>query len=224
MIRSRFKTFVAAAAITGEPRSALPAAASGRAAASSAAPWNAGDGPEWRTASTVELRATRLGKNPRQLAGATTLYLFKEGLAAAGAVAPAHARSSGPARFRASGKARPPAGGVSASKLGTIKRSDGKPQVTYKRPPRSTPSSRTHGPEQTNGQGPDGVSAPLGSRWSAAGSQISGHAAGVAAALHPHPQLCLPLEHCAERAYRPHPETVLVAGPAAAVGHRPWRK
>jgi predicted lipoprotein with Yx(FWY)xxD motif len=175
MIRSRFKTFVAAAAI---PVTALGLAAAASGAAASSATEGAPATARVASGSTVEVRATRLGKILVNSQG-HTLYLFKKDSRGKSSCTGACAKFWPP--LRASGK--PTAGrGVSASKLGTIKRSDGKPQVTYNGHPLYTFQQDTRA-GQTNGQG----LTAFGASWftlSPAGSQISGHAAGVAAAVH----------------------------------------
>jgi predicted lipoprotein with Yx(FWY)xxD motif len=126
MIRSRFKTFVAAAAI---PVTALGLAASASASGAAASSATQGTPATARVASgsTVEARATRLGKILVNSQG-HTLYLFKKDSRGKSSCTGACAKFWPP--LRASGK--PTAGrGLSASKLATIKRSDGKPQVTY---------------------------------------------------------------------------------------------
>jgi predicted lipoprotein with Yx(FWY)xxD motif len=175
MIRSRFKTFVAAAAI---PVTALGLAATASGAAASSAAHGTPATARVANGSTVEVRATRLGKILVNSQG-HTLYLFKKDSRGKSSCTGACAKFWPP--LRASGK--PTAGrGVSASKLATIKRSDGKPQVTYNGHPLYTFQQDTRA-GQTNGQG----LTAFGASWftlSAAGSQISGHAAGLAAALH----------------------------------------
>jgi predicted lipoprotein with Yx(FWY)xxD motif len=116
--------------------------------------------------STVEVRSTHLGRILVDAQG-QTLYLFKKDSGGKSACTGECAKFWPP--LRASGK--PTAGrGVTASKLGTIRRSDGKPQVTYKGHPLYTFLKDTK-PGQTNGQG----LTAFGASWftlSPAGSQI----------------------------------------------------
>jgi predicted lipoprotein with Yx(FWY)xxD motif len=163
MTRSRFTTFLASAAVI--PLAALPVATAASAAVKSPATHGA-SGTASVAKSTVEVRGTRLGKVLVDSQG-RTLYLFKKDSGGRSACAGACAKFWPP--LRASGK--PTAGrGVSASKLGTIRRSDGKPQVTYKGHPLYTFLQDTKA-GQTNGQG---VTA-FGASWfavSPAGNQI----------------------------------------------------
>jgi predicted lipoprotein with Yx(FWY)xxD motif len=143
MIRSRFKTFVAAAAI---PVTALGLAAAASGAAASSATQGAPATARVASGSTVEMRATRLGKILVNSQG-HTLYSFKKDARGKSSCTGACAKFWPP--LRASGK--PTAGRVvSASKLGTIKRSDGKPQVTYNGHPLYTFQQDTRA-GQTNG-------------------------------------------------------------------------
>jgi predicted lipoprotein with Yx(FWY)xxD motif len=116
---------------------------------------------------TVEVRTTRLGKILVDSQG-RTLYLFKKDTRGRSACSGECAKFWPP--LRVAGK--PTVGsGVSASKLGTISRSDGKRQVTYNGHPLYTFLQDSR-PGQTNGQG---VTA-FGAAWfalSPAGSQIS---------------------------------------------------
>jgi predicted lipoprotein with Yx(FWY)xxD motif len=162
MTRSRFTTFLASAAAI--PLAGLPIAAAASAAITPAphgAPATASVAKR-----TVEVRGTRLGKILVNSQG-RTLYLFKKDSGGRSACTGACARFWPP--LRASGK--PIAGrGVSSSKLGTIKRSDGKPQVTYKGHPLYTFQQDTKA-GQTNGQG----LTAFGASWftlSQAGNQI----------------------------------------------------
>jgi predicted lipoprotein with Yx(FWY)xxD motif len=174
MTRSRFTTFLAGAAVIPLAALAVAATASG----ATASPPTHGKPATARDAksSTVEVRGTRLGKILVNSQG-RTLYLFKKDSARKSACTGECAKFWPP--LRASGK--PTAGrGISASKLGTIRRSDGKPQVTYNGHPLYTFQQDTKA-GQTNGQG---VTA-FGASWftlSPAGNQISAHAAGLAAA------------------------------------------
>jgi predicted lipoprotein with Yx(FWY)xxD motif len=165
MTRSRFATFLAGAAVI--PLTALPAAA---AAGGTITSWGAHAKPVTASAakSTVEVRGTRLGKVLVTSQG-RTLYLFKKDSRGKSTCTGACAHFWPP--LRVSGK--PTAGrGVSASKLGTIRRSDGKPQVTYNGHPVYTFLQDTKA-GQTNGQG----LTAFGASWfalSPAGKQISG--------------------------------------------------
>src|SRR3977135_1002115 len=163
MTRSRLTTFLASAAVI--PLAALPVATAASAAITSPATHGA---PATASVakSTVEVRGTHLGKILVDSRG-HTLYLFKKDSGGRSACSGACAKFWPP--LRASGK--PTAGrGVSASKLGTIRRSDGKPQVTYKGHPLSTFWQDTKA-GQTNGQG----LTAFGASWftlSPAGNQI----------------------------------------------------
>jgi predicted lipoprotein with Yx(FWY)xxD motif len=163
MTRSRLTTFLASAAVI--PLAALPAASAASAAITSPATHGA-SATASVAKSTVEVRGTRLGKILVDSRG-HTLYLFKKDSGGRSACSGACAKFWPP--LRASGK--PTAGrGVSASKLGTIRRSDGKPQVTYKGHPLYTFLQDTKA-GQTNGQG----LTAFGASWfalSPAGNQI----------------------------------------------------
>jgi predicted lipoprotein with Yx(FWY)xxD motif len=162
MTRSKFTTFLACAAVI--PLTALSVTAAaiassgthGKPAAASVA------------RSTVEVRSTSLGRILVNSQG-HTLYLFKKDSRGKSACTGECAQFWPP--LRASGA--PTAGsGVSASKLGTIRRSDGKPQVTYKGHPLYTFRQDTKA-GQTRGQG----LTAFGASWftlSPAGNQISG--------------------------------------------------
>jgi len=165
MTRSRFSTSLAGAAVVALTVVAVVAGGSGASAstATNAQPATVGVAKS----ATVGVRTTRLGKilvDTQQ----HTLYLFKKDSGRKSACTGACAKFWPP--LRASGK--PTAGrGVSASKLGTIKRSDGKPQVTYKGHPlytfqKDTKAGHTHG---------EGLTA-FGGSWfalSPAGNQVS---------------------------------------------------
>ncbi|MCW3032536.1 MAG: hypothetical protein QOK19_614 [Solirubrobacteraceae bacterium] len=145
MTFSKFTTVLAGAV-------AIPLAALPLATAASGAITSSPTHREPATASvakrTVEVRGTSLGKVLVNSQG-RTLYLFKKDSAGRSACTGECAKFWPP--LRVSGK--PTAGrGVSASKLGTIKRSDGKPQVTYKGHPLYTFQQDTKA-GQTNGQG-----------------------------------------------------------------------
>jgi len=153
MTRSRFATFLAGASVI--PLSALAVAAASGATASPATHGKPATARDAKS-STVEVRGTRLGKILVNSQG-RTLYLFKKDSGKKSACTGACAQFWPP--LRASGK--PAAGrGVSALKLGTIRRSDGKPQVTYGGHPLYTFQQDTKA-GQTNGQG---VSA-FGASW-----------------------------------------------------------
>jgi predicted lipoprotein with Yx(FWY)xxD motif len=164
MTRRRLTILLAGSAVA--PLLALPVAG---AATGTGTPPVAAPQPATVSAAkkTVEVRTTRLGKILVDSQG-RTLYLFKKDT---------HGRSSCSgecAKFwpplRVAGK--PTAGsGVSASKLSTISRSDGKRQVTYNGHPLYTFLQDSR-PGQTNGQG---VTA-FGATWfvlSPTGSQVS---------------------------------------------------
>jgi predicted lipoprotein with Yx(FWY)xxD motif len=128
MTRSRFKTFLAAAAL---PLTALALAVVASGAEASSAPHGTLATARIANGSTVEVRASKLGRILVNSQG-HTLYIFKKDSRGKSTCTGACAKFWPP--LRVSGK--PTAGrGVSASKLGTIKRSDGKPQVRLQRPP-----------------------------------------------------------------------------------------
>jgi predicted lipoprotein with Yx(FWY)xxD motif len=153
MIRSRVLTFLAAAAavllVSVSAATASPQATSSRQA-------------------TVKVATSGLGKILVDSKG-RTLYLFKKDTGRKSKCFGSCAVAWPP--LRVSGK--PTAGGgARASLLGTSKRSDGKPQVTYN----GHPLYRFAGdrkPGNTNGQGLNG----FGARWyvvSPSGKQITG--------------------------------------------------
>ena len=118
---------------------------------------------------TVSVRSTSLGKILVNSQG-RTLYMFKKDSGRKSACTGACAKAWPPLRA----KGKPTAGGgASASKIGTISRSDGKPQVTYKGHPLYTfQNDKKAG--QTNGEG----LTAFGASWfalSPAGSQVSGN-------------------------------------------------
>jgi predicted lipoprotein with Yx(FWY)xxD motif len=164
MTRSRLITVLAGAAVV--PLTALPIAT---AASGSIMPASAHGAPATASVakSTVEVRATRLGKILVNSQG-RTLYLFKKDSRGRSACNGECAKFWPP--LRASGK--PTAGhGISASKLGSTRRSDGKPQVTYNGHPLYTFVQDTKA-GQTNGQG----LTAFGASWftlSPAGNQVS---------------------------------------------------
>jgi predicted lipoprotein with Yx(FWY)xxD motif len=169
MTRSRFPNFLAGAAVILLTALAVAASAATASSATRGKPARA----RAAKSSTVEVRGTRLGKILVNSQG-RTLYLFKKDSGRKSACTGACATFWPP--LRASGK--PTAGrGLSASKLGTIKRSDGKPQVTYNGHPLYTFQEDTKA-GQTKGQG----LTAFGASWftlSPAGNQISGHAAAA---------------------------------------------
>jgi predicted lipoprotein with Yx(FWY)xxD motif len=172
MTRSRFTSFLASVAVISVAALAVATTVAAASSGTHANPAKAA------AKSTVEVRSTRLGKILVSSQG-HSLYLFRKDSRDKSTCSGACAKFWPP--LRASGK--PTAGrGVSASKLGTIKRSDGKPQVTYNGHPLYTFQQDTRA-GQTNGQG---VTA-FGGSWftlSPAGNQISAHAAGLVAAGH----------------------------------------
>jgi predicted lipoprotein with Yx(FWY)xxD motif len=116
---------------------------------------------------TVDARSTGLGKILVNSKG-HTLYMFKKDKGTKSACSGACAKAWPP--LRASGKPRA-GSGTSASRVGTTKRSDGKPQVTYNGHPLYTFVKDTKA-GQTNGQG----LTAFGGSWfavSPAGNQVS---------------------------------------------------
>ncbi len=160
MSRSRFTSLVASAAVIPIAALSVPTVAT----ASSSTHANSATAA---AKSTVEVRRTSLGKILVNSQG-HTLYLFKKDSRNKSTCTGACAAFWPP--LRASGK--PTAGhGINASKLGTVRRSDGKPQVTYNGHPLYTFQKDTKA-GQTNGQG---VTA-FGASWftlSPAGNQIA---------------------------------------------------
>jgi predicted lipoprotein with Yx(FWY)xxD motif len=157
-------TFLAAVAVIPLTALAAGCGSSGGGATASTTPPKTASGQ----AATVGVANTSLGNVLVDSQG-RTLYLFKKDTGTTSTCTGACAAAWPP--LRASGK--PTVGsGASASMLGTTKRSDGKPQVTYN----GHPLYRFTGdkaPGDTNGQG---VSA-FGASWfalSAAGNQASG--------------------------------------------------
>jgi predicted lipoprotein with Yx(FWY)xxD motif len=148
MTRSRHTTLPAVAAAL-----ALSALALGTVGAVAAA---APDATNARSA-TVKVAHSRLGKILVDSRG-RTLYVLSADSARKSTCFHACARNWPP--LRVSGK--PTVGtGLRASKVGTIRRSDGKPQVTYNRHPLYRFVGDTR-PGQTNGQG----IVAFGGRWS----------------------------------------------------------
>jgi predicted lipoprotein with Yx(FWY)xxD motif len=170
MTRSRLTTFLAGAAVM--PLSALPVATAANGAVISSAT-HASPATARAAKATVDVRATTLGKILVNSQG-RTLYLFKKDSARKSACTGECAKFWPP--LLTSGK--PTAGpGASASKLGTIRRSDGKRQVTYNGHPLYTFQQDTKA-GQTKGQG----LTAFGASWftlSRSGNQVSGHAALV---------------------------------------------
>jgi predicted lipoprotein with Yx(FWY)xxD motif len=168
MTRSRSIAFLAGLAVVALTALAVAAPGIGASASTATNGQPATVGVAKRA--TVGVRTTSLGKILVDTQG-RTLYLFKKDSGRKSACSGACAKAWPP--LRASGK--PTAGhGISASKLGTIKRSDGKPQVTYNRHPLYTFQHDTRA-GQTNGQG----LTAFGASWfvlSPAGNQVSGHA------------------------------------------------
>jgi predicted lipoprotein with Yx(FWY)xxD motif len=164
MTRKRFAILLAGAAVS--PLAALPVASAANGSRMSPVV-----GPQPATVSaakkTVEVRSTRLGRILVDSQG-RTLYLFKKDSRGKSACSGECAKFWPP--LRVSGK--PTAGsGISAARLGTISRSDGKRQVTYNGHPLYTFAQDSR-PGQTNGQG----LTAFGGAWfvlSPAGGQIS---------------------------------------------------
>jgi predicted lipoprotein with Yx(FWY)xxD motif len=165
MTRSRFMVFLTGAATTALTVVAVAACGGGASASTATHAQPAMVGVAKST--SVDVRTTSLGKILVDSQG-RTLYLFKKDSGRKSACTGACAKAWPP--LRASGK--PTAGrGASASKLGTIKRSDGKPQVTYRGHPLYTFVKDTKA-GQTNGEG----LTAFGSSWfalSPAGNQVS---------------------------------------------------
>jgi predicted lipoprotein with Yx(FWY)xxD motif len=157
MTHSKPITFLGAVAI---PLVALAAAGSGGGAAAASPPKTAVTPPPKTAArhvATVRLaRNAKLGKILVDSRG-RTLYLFKKDKGTKSACSGACAAAWPP--LRANGK--PKAGsGVTASRLGTTRRSDGKPQVTYNGHPLYSFVMDTK-PGDTKGQG----FTAFGARW-----------------------------------------------------------
>jgi predicted lipoprotein with Yx(FWY)xxD motif len=172
MTRSRPITFLASAAVI--PLAGLAVAACGGGGAATASPRPA---PSKTTTAptktaTVRVANSRLG---RILVDSTghTLYLFKGDSGTSSACSGACAAAWPPLR---TGATPAVAGGANAALLGTIPRSDGSPQVTYKGHPLYT-FVKDHKPGDVNGQG----LTAFGAAWfavSPAGNQISSHPTG----------------------------------------------
>jgi predicted lipoprotein with Yx(FWY)xxD motif len=177
MTRSRPITLLASGVLMALTALGVAACGSGGSAtAATAAPKLAA-----RHVPTVRVAKTRLGKVLVDSRG-HTLYLFKKDSGTKSACFGACATAWPP--LRANGK--PTAGSrVKASKLGTTKRSDGKPQVTYNGHPLYTFVMDTK-PGQANGEG---VNA-FGALWfavSPAGKQVSAKVSKSAGAPAPPP-------------------------------------
>jgi predicted lipoprotein with Yx(FWY)xxD motif len=164
MPRSKPITFLAGAALI--PLTALAVGCGGGNSTAATTPPKTASGQ----AATVGVASSSLGNLLVDSQG-RTLYLFKKDTGTKGTCTGACAAAWPP--LRASGK--PTLGsGVSASLVGTTKRSDGKPQVTYNGHPLYTFVKDTKAGD-TNGQG---VTA-FGASWfavSSAGNQVSGQA------------------------------------------------
>ena len=183
MTRSRPITFLASAAAI--PLTALAVAACGGGGATAASP------PPTSTASPppkpppVTVSVAHNGKPGQILVDSQgrTLYLFKADVGAKSACTGACATAWPPLLA----KDTPTAGtGLTASKLGTITRSDGNHQVTYNGHPLYTFVKDTK-PGDTNGQG---VTA-FGATWfavSPAGNQVGGQAPSGGSSPSPAPQ------------------------------------
>ena len=139
-----------------------------------------GDGAVAATAMTSAHRPTikvasegSLGKVLTDSSG-RTLYLFRKDRGTRSACSGECARDWPPVRV----SGRPTVGsGLKASKLGTTKRSDGKPQVTYN----GHPLYRFEGDKKAGQANGEGLTA-FGVRWyvvSPAGSQITARATGT---------------------------------------------
>ena len=168
MIRSRSRGLLAAAVLV--PLIALAAAGCGsnNDDSSSPAPANAAS----RSSATVSVANSGLGKILVDSQG-RSLYLFQKDMGTTSECSGACAAAWPP--LRATGK--PVVGtALSASKIGTTARSDGKPQVTYNGHPLYLYSADQK-PGDTNGQGLN----VFGGGWcavSAAGNIVSGKGSG----------------------------------------------
>ena len=167
MSRSKHIALLAALPVTAL---AVTAFGSGASAATTAPPaaTNGAQATVSVAKRTVNVRRSRLGKILVDSRG-RTLYLFKKDSGKKSACFGQCATFWPP--LRANGK--PTAGsGARASKLGTTRRSDGKPQVTYNGHPLYR-FAQDKKPGDTNGEG----LTAFGARWfavSPAGKQVSG--------------------------------------------------
>jgi predicted lipoprotein with Yx(FWY)xxD motif len=169
MSHSRPMSFLAGAAVLPVAALAVAAAGSG-ASAATAHPNTAGARTPIMSAvshKTVQVRSTSLGKILVDSRG-RTLYLFKKDHGTKSACSGACATAWPPLRS----SSKPTVGtGLTTSKVGTTKRSDGSPQVTYN----GHPLYRFMGDKKagdTNGQGLNA----FGGRWwvvSSTGNQIT---------------------------------------------------
>jgi predicted lipoprotein with Yx(FWY)xxD motif len=163
MTRKRALTFLTVAAAL--PLAALAVAGGGRVAEQTAGAQTA---PGGRPA-TVAVATTGLGQILVDAEG-RTLYLFKKDTGAASACAGECAGDWPPLRTSGDPTA---AGGANPSQLGTTKRADGSPQVTYSGHPLYLYEGDKK-PGDTNGQG----STAFGAGWyalSPTGDQVSAH-------------------------------------------------
>ena len=169
MTPTRFITFLATAAVVALTALAVSACGSsgGGATASTSPPKTTGGQP-----ATVGVANSGLGKILVDSQG-RTLYLFRKDSGTSSACTGACAGAWPP--LRANGK--PTAGsGPTPSMLGTSKRSDGKPQVTYN----GHPLYRYQGDQKVGDTSGQGITA-FGAAWfalSPAGTQVSGSADG----------------------------------------------
>jgi predicted lipoprotein with Yx(FWY)xxD motif len=217
MTRRSSLNFIAGAAVI--PLTALAAGCGGGATASTTPPASPATTSAMSAASArapaVHVANSRLGKILVDSRG-RTLYLFRKDAGARSACFGACATFWPP--LRASGK--PTAGsGAKAALVGTTKRSDGKPQVTYNGHPLYTFKMDKKAGD-TNGEG---VNA-FGGRWfaiSASGKQISAKAPKPAAAT-PSPRAATPAApKPAPRPAAPNPAPRPAAPPAAKPAPRP---
>ncbi len=169
MTRKRPVTFLATAALI--PLAALAVAACGGGGAATASPPAAASNTSSSASATVRVANSCLGSILVDSSG-RTVYLFKADVGSTSACSGACATAWPPLLVTA----KPTAGGqLTASKLGTITRSDGTQQVTYNGHPLYTFVNDTK-PGQTTGQG---VTA-FGAAWFAltpSGNQASAPAA-----------------------------------------------
>jgi predicted lipoprotein with Yx(FWY)xxD motif len=144
MTRSRPITFLASAAVVPLAALAVAACGSGGTATASPPPSSTSSG----ASATVRVANSGLGSILVDSTG-RTLYLFKADVGAKSACSGACATAWPPLRVTAKATS---GGGLTASKLGTITRSDGTEQVTYNGHPLYTFINDTK-PGQTTGQG-----------------------------------------------------------------------